>query len=1291
MRGGRAKGGLVGLLMAWACLCAGAQTVSDEDRAYWHTADSMAVEGARLADRGMVPEALTELLRAVEILDAHNGSRTLIKKGILTHLANLYSVIGRYDKVLEYGQLSVDLNKEQGGKRDHIYAVTMGNLALAAYHQGDGAKALEYVGQKILLGRRFSGMFPTIQFTGLLDKAYYLAGLGRYEEAAAELDKAEEVLVTLPEQDYGENFSKLLMQRADLAGARGDHGAEKELQAQAREAVLGNSVLLARQMAWEAGRLFGTDDEKALAMALRVLAMDDVPLDVATRMHSYASTLCFVKGDYAAAEPHARWVVDVSRSRKVTDTENYEKAALALSNILILQARYGDAFDFMKSVEPDFIIFYGEESKEYATLMSNYCVCLQALGEYDSALVCGLLALAIRENLPDVDDDVVAASYQNLIDIYLHNGDYDKAHDLAVKNVEIRERPENRGNRLRLAQAYSMLAVALSRNDRFDESLACLDKAREAYALSQYVHPEFLFTLRNNYLMNYLSMGDDTKAREYAASLYGMVESGELDMRDVKYPVMLSNLAMSFIRFNNSDNALELLTRAERYLRELNPVHPMLATVYINMGLAHSLAGNDLGAFEATQKSVDILEESGMTETDEYALALGNLGLYLSEADPSSSLEVLLKVVEADELRGRTQRAAHALMLGNIGQIYAAGNEEAKGFGYMERAIGLYRNLSITRTESYRTTLSNYALFLILYGREKDFLAVARELAGLCTADLHSSFPLLTESERLRYWEESLADWYRTVMPVGLRYADDAAYRRIAFDAQLQGRGVLLASTKALADLIASSGDEEAKELYETLRAKQKSLYSDTSTLTDDELRALEKEVDGLEHRLMARSKVFGDFMSEFTIDTDDVAAALADDDLVVEFVVCGGNDRKGEGPAYGALTLRKSYSAPRFTLLCDADSLESFAGGNPYADERVSRMLLAPLREELKGVRRVFFTPDGVINNLAIEAMPVYDNPAEVMSDRWEMYRLSSSRSLVRGKTVPAAGSAVVYGGISFDASPSELEADSRRYVVEKNVGTQKVDDAGICVAPRRAMRLTGREAGGGVDSLPGTRREAIDISRLLSDRGINVRFLHDSSATEASFKNLSGKKTDIIHVATHGFYFDPDSDEEIADQGGIMACLSSSRHAENIILSRSGLLFAGGGNALDGVETPSGVDNGILTAMEVADLDLSDTGLVVLSACETGLGLVAPDGVFGLQRGLKKAGAGSVLMSLQKVDDDATRELMTLFYANLTSRPEEGIHKAFDTARRQMRASGGRFSSPSAWAPFILLDALP
>ena len=219
------------------------------------------------------------------------------------------------------------------------------------------------------------------------------------------------------------------------------------------------------------------------------------------------------------------------------------------------------------------------------------------------------------------------------------------------------------------------------------------------------------------------------------------------------------------------------------------------------------------------------------------------------------------------------------------------------------------------------------------------------------------------------------------------------------------------------------------------------------------------------------------------------------------------------------------------------------------------------------------------------------------------------------------------------------------------------------------------------GIAYLPQTLVEMENVSKILCAKYELTGFC-GSDATEESFKQLSGTSAKILHVATHGFYVPKFRKSAITK-----IIKNPFNSLEDQSLSCSGIMMAGANNTLAKKFLPG--DDGILSAKEISRLNLNGIDLVVLSACETGLGDISDEGVFGLQRGFKKAGVNSIMMSLWEVDDEATQLLMTSFYEKLVY----GMSKreAFVKAQHFLRTTQDKkFDNPRYWAAFIMLDAL-
>jgi CHAT domain-containing protein len=304
---------------------------------------------------------------------------------------------------------------------------------------------------------------------------------------------------------------------------------------------------------------------------------------------------------------------------------------------------------------------------------------------------------------------------------------------------------------------------------------------------------------------------------------------------------------------------------------------------------------------------------------------------------------------------------------------------------------------------------------------------------------------------------------------------------------------------------------------------------------------------------------------------------------------------------------------------------------------QALGEKVMKPLRPLLGAARHLFLSPDGALNLVPFGAL--VDDQGQFELQRYTFTYLTSGRDLLRLRAqLPARERATIVADPDFGpAGPAGAVAAADDGVTR---GRRSAD--------LRTMSWT---------RLPGTAEEARTVSALLKEAVV----FSGAAATEAALKRVAGPR--VLHVATHGFFLQ--AEEE-----------SAAGVPENPLL-RSGLLLSGA-NRLQ-----SGGQDGVLTALEASGLDLGGTKLVVLSACETGLGQVrAGDGVYGLRRALVIAGAESQVMSLWKVDDKVTRDLMVEFYKRLLA--GQGRSAALREAQLTIMQRPGT-DHPFYWAAFI------
>ena len=370
-----------------------------------------------------------------------------------------------------------------------------------------------------------------------------------------------------------------------------------------------------------------------------------------------------------------------------------------------------------------------------------------------------------------------------------------------------------------------------------------------------------------------------------------------------------------------------------------------------------------------------------------------------------------------------------------------------------------------------------------------------------------------------------------------------------------------------------------------------------------------------------------------------DIRNTLGENDIAIEFIspVVPSNDNM----VFYALTIKRGYRCPKMTRLFDIlqfqDSLIS-CSTKVEKDQKIGEMVWAPLDNELIGIENVYFSATHVLNNMPIEYMPITDT--ETYSDRYCMIRVSSTQEIANNKKRNHFNKAILFGGLQYEA----IEAK----------GEDRMERSGF-------------------EPLPNTGEEVAEIANVFEKRHIDYKVYSGDEGTESSFKALSGSSVDILHLATHGKYI-------VNNDVGVY-------HNGDDALTNSVLVFSG----VNKRSTSSfEQDDGIVTALDISQMILPNLDLVSLSACESALGEYGiDDSIMGLQRGFKIAGANTILMSIDKVDDEATRILMVDFYKNLMDGKSK--HQSLKNAQKYLRqVENGKYDKPEYWASFIMLDGI-
>lgn len=553
-----------------------------------------------------------------------------------------------------------------------------------------------------------------------------------------------------------------------------------------------------------------------------------------------------------------------------------------------------------------------------------------------------------------------------------------------------------------------------------------------------------------------------------------------------------------------------------------------------------------------------------------------------------------------------------------------------------------------------------------------DVIEQMEQMLNILNQDLKESFCNLSERRRVNYHNMTHAIPY-LIYNCSAQHPSNNKLAALSYNAVLSSKGTLLKASNHIERLILSSKNEQHITAY-----RQAMTYSsEADKIADSDATLANRYIylsDSIQHALI--SKYENEAISFHC--WQEVQKNLQPEDVAIEYIAFSKWDKYAtDTTLYAAAIIRKDWDAPRFVTLPVYDNMSRvIAKSSAFSlyeegDTRLKEQLWDPIEKVIgDSVKRVYYSPAGIVNQIAMHAMPFNGN--QRLMDRYELHCLSSTEQLIDGnsKKQDRPTDAMLFGHINYGADSLALAVSSLRF---------RQSDA---VVFHNEPLVVDNNTRAGLTPLDNTKQEIDGISRQINDKGISCSVLTDIDACEEAFKAISGKSPSIIHLATHGFFLK--NQREANRQRDFLGLMGVSSLSHDNAMRRSGLMLAGADAAWCYGTHYNSIEDGVLTADEIAQLDLSNTNLIVLSACETGLGDISNyEGVFGLQRAFKQAGVKTIVMSLWKVPDEATSLLMQEFYKNYLSglNPNDSLHKAQKTLRLT-------HPNPRDWAAFVVLD---
>ncbi len=974
--------------------------------------------------------------------------------------------------------------------------------------------------------------------------------------------------------------------------------------------------------------------------------------------------------------------------------------ALGAEVIDLYQAgRYTEAVDIAAAALALFRQHLGDTHPDVLVSLNNLAVLYQALGRYDEAEPLLQEALTIRQTLLEPTDPELATSLNNLAALYQSQGRQSEALPLLQQAIAIWQQQPDPDPR-DWAVTLSNLATVYEALGRYGEALPLYQETLDV--LERHLGPNHADVATA--LFNLASF-EQIQGR-YATSETHLqrvleIRQAQLGRSHPEFASALNNLALIYRNQGRYDEAEPLLTEAlATWRQQLGPDHPNVATALNNLARLYRTQGHYGEAESLYQEALALWRQQLGFDHPSVATALSNLAaLYSLQPHRQTEAEVLLG--EALTIRRARLGSTHpdvANSLSNLATLLSYRGQYDAAETHYDEVLAIRQQRFGPDHPDVALTLGNLASVYWQQQHYPETITTLDTTLAIEEQNLINNLVALSDEQQQAYLQ-TIATTLNMALSLSLQtLPDNLKAAELALETVLRRKGrsldITARSHQVLRQRLTPTEQQQFDQLVDIRRQIATLRYGDLAREDPDQyqlkLAQLQNTEKAIQASLSQRSTLFRTEATPVTLAA--IQAAIPSDTALVEMV--------RYRPVIPDAPVLQNFGPPRYALyVLDADgvvvwqdlgetavidpAVDAFnrtlmdRSQSPTATSRaLAALILDPVLPALAGKQRLLIAPDGQLNRIPFEALRTADD--RYLIEQFEITTLTSGRDLLRLQTkVESRQSPMLLTNPDYNnagAAPLAVSTST----VDGDRGEGSVDLAQLQFGP-----------------LPGTAAEGTAIAALLPE----VTLLTGADATENALKQVQGPQ--ILHIATHGFFLADlsavapggtrglgvvsvgDLSSEWVPAGASAITPAMVRNAplsplENPLL-RSGLALAGFN------QRASGNEDGALTALEAAGLDLYGTQLVVLSACETGLGEVTVgEGVYGLRRAMTIAGAETLVLSLWQVDDRATQAVMTAYYGYLLA--GAGRSAALRRVQLDFIRQGDRYSHPYFWAAFIV-----
>lgn len=1148
----------------------------------------------------------------------------------LNNLADLYLALGDFAEAEPLYLRSLAVREKALGPDHPDVAQSLNNLAFLYYTHGDQEKALPLYRRSLEIMEKILGAGHPETAPILNNLADLYATMGNYDRAQKLYNKS----IAINEKTFGRRHpgvASSLKGLGEVYLASGDIGKAAEVFKESLQIL-------------EAA--FGPDH-------LRVTDS----LDMLVSLHREL-------GDFTGAEVFGKRSLSI---KEMALGANHPEVALSLKSLAILYYMMGDyvksATCFKRSIEI-LVKAHGPEHARVAECLGDYAMLFHVVGKYDEAEAMLKRSLKIRKKVFGPEALDVALGLNNLGGLYKELGEYKKAERLYNQSLQIME----------------------------------LNFGKE--------HP-FLAKFINNHAGFYLSFGQYTEAESaYKRSL--QIKEKAFGPTNPSVALGLNNLGQVYKIIGNFTRAARLYQRSlEISLKALGPNHPQVAMTLNNLGIIYRAIGDYENADALYGRSLAINTAVFGPKHPNVALSLANiaeLDMVRTRYDRAESAykEALAIQKEAYGL----EHPDVANSLNNLGLLYFAMGENSKAEVLLDQSMSLCKKVFGPQHHLLAGLMTNQALIQAAKGDFEKSHQLFEQANKIDDESIDQVIGFTSEEQKMRYLLMKNWSLYCFISLVQQHLFHDMRARIDALNVWLRRKGMILEAQKRYQEALVIAGDEEALKTLRNLSRVRTQLSTlvfagpgkESLDIYNKRIQDLRSHKEELEAKLSRVSRRFALKKKKQKADCDKVARALPENTALIEFAKvkmynfkAKGKEKKWNPAHYLAFILHARIGeSVGLVDLGSADTIDKAVAelrggisdmnetGVPDSCSKLYDLLFRPLKSELKGISEIFISPDANLNLIPFEVLKQPDG--KYLIEDYTFNYLAAGRDLLGFEQDNGQGRKVLLiGDPDFDMIVEGKEPALKKPDLEGQQGG---------LLPGRSAEIRNFH----FERLPGTREEVETIHALF---GENRAMLY--TGTKAVERVLTECHSPaIIHLATHGFFLEDLTlgplPEDSPFRGmqtvqGIGIPELGKIKIDNPLL-RSGIVLAGANDSLRSGDQRN--NNGIVTANKIMGLNLQGTDMVVLSACDTGVGEVKTgEGVFGLRRAFTQAGARSMVMSMWPIPDQETKELMVAFYKFFLSGKMNRCQALRQAALAQMATVENRYGqrNPFYWGGFVFM----